>query len=121
MTHQVRANAPDFIQYHPVQERPKKPNMFSADNLLEPMVFTKLQHLKWTVKFETGQPLLKTHNCSADSVPRSERTWPPRMPSTIRSAYQCCTTVLEGQSPRDPKYKVKERELSGIVFAELVL
>ena len=42
MTHQVRENPPDFIQDHPVQRRPKKPSVSSADNLLEPMVFTKL-------------------------------------------------------------------------------
>ena len=66
MTHQVCANAPDFIQDHPVQRRPKKPSVSSADKLLEPMVFTKLQHFKWTVKFETGQPF--SQNCSADSV-----------------------------------------------------
>ena len=90
MTHHVHANTPDFIQDHPVQRRPKKPNVSSADNLLEPMVFTKLQHFKWTVKFETGQPLLKTHNCSADSMPG---TWSPRTRSTILSGYQCCTTV----------------------------
>ena len=98
MTHQVRANAPDFIQDHPVQRRPTKSSVSSADNLLEPMAFTKLQHLKWTVKFETGQPFSKTQNCSADSVPA---TWSHRTPSTIRSA--------------------NEREVSGIVFAELVL
>ena len=62
MTHHVRENAPDFIQDHQVQRRPNKPSVSSADNLLEPMVFTKLQHFKWTVKFETGQPLLKTQN-----------------------------------------------------------
>ena len=100
MTHQVCANAPDFTQDHPVQRRPKKPSVSSADNLLEPMVFTKLQHFKWTVKFETGQPF--SQNCSADSVPG---TWSPRTPSTIRSAYQCCTTVLERQSLRDPSTK----------------
>ena len=97
MTHQVRANAPDFIQDHPVQRSPKKSSVSSAD-LLEPMAFTKLQHFKWTVKFETGQPFLKTQNCSADSVPG---TWSHKTPSTIRSA--------------------NEREVSGIVFAELVL
>ena len=49
MTHQVRA--PEyFIQDHPVQRRPKKPSVSCAENLLEPMVFTKLQHFKWTVK-----------------------------------------------------------------------
>ena len=100
MTHQVCANAPDFIQDHPVQRRPKKPSVSSADNLLEPMVFTKLQHFKWTVKFETGQPF--SQHCSADPVPE---TWSPRTPSTIRSAYQCCTTVLERQSLRDPSTK----------------
>ena len=92
MTHQVRANAPDFIQDHPVQRRPKKTGVSSADNLQEPMAFTKLQHFKWTVQFETGQPFVKTQNCSADSVPG---TWSHRTPSTIRSAYQCCTTVLD--------------------------
>ena len=100
MTHQACAKAPDFIQDHPVQRRPKKPSVSSADNLLEPMVFTKLQHFKWTVKFETGQPF--SQNCSADSVPG---TWSPRTPSTIRSSYQCCTTVLERQSLRDPSTK----------------
>ena len=107
----MRANAPDFIQYyHPVQGRPNKPSVSSADNLLEPVVFTKLQRFKWTVKFETGPPFLKTQNCSADSVPG---TWPPRTPSTTRSAYQCDTTVLERQSlrdtsttPRSEKYQV---------------
>ena len=64
MTHQVCANAPDFIQYHPVQRRHNKPCVSSAEKLLEPMVFMKLQHFKWTVKFETGQPFLKTQNCS---------------------------------------------------------
>ena len=98
MTHQVCANAPDFIKDHPVQRRPKKPSVSSADNLLEPMVFTKLHHFKWTVKFETGQQFLKTQNCSADSVPG---TWSPRIPSTIRSAY--------------------EREVSGVVFAVLYI
>ena len=63
MTH-----APDLIQDDPVQRRHKKPSVSSADNLLEPMVFTKLQHFKWTLKFETGQPFLKTQNCSADSA-----------------------------------------------------
>ena len=87
MTHQVRANAPDFIQDRPVQRRPKKSSVSSADNLLEPMAFTKLQHFKWTVKFETGQPFLKTQNCSADSVPG---TLSHRTPSTIRSAAQPC-------------------------------
>ena len=80
MTHQVRANAPDFIQDHPVQRMHNKPSVSSAENLLEPMVFTKLQHFKWTVKFETGQPCLTTQNCSADSAPG---TWPPRTPRTI--------------------------------------
>ena len=84
MTHKVQANGPDFIQDHPVQKRPKQPMVSIADNLLEPMVFTKLQHFKWTVKFETGPPFLKTQNCSADTVPG---TWSPRTPSTIRSAY----------------------------------
>ena len=73
MTHQVRDNAPDFIQDHPVHRRPKNPSVSSADNLLEPWVFTKLQHFKWTVKFESGQPLLKTQNYSADSVPGTGR------------------------------------------------
>ena len=50
-------------------------------------------------KIETGKPFLKTQNCSADSVPG---TWSPRTPSTIRSVYRCCTTVLERQSPRYP-------------------
>ena len=110
MTHQMRANAPDFIQDHPVQRRPKKPSVSSSDNLLEPMVFTTLQHFKWAVKFETGPPFLKTHNCSADSAPG---TWSPRTPSTIRSVYQCCKTVLERQSlgdsitkPRSEKYRI---------------
>ena len=105
MTHQVRANAPDFIQDNPVQRRPKKASVSSADNLLELMVFTKLQHFKWTVKFETEQPFLKTQNCSADSVPE---TWSPRTPSTIRSAYRCDTSVLDGPStkPRSEKYQV---------------
>ena len=108
MMHQVRANAPDFIEDHPVQRRPKKPSVSSsAENLLEPMVFTKLQHLKWTVNFETGQPFLKTHNCSADSVPG---TWSPRTRSTIRSAYQCCTTVLERQSLMDPSTKPRSEK-----------
>ena len=90
------AHAPDFIQDNPVQRRNNKPSVSSADNLLEPMgVFTKLQHFKWTVKFETEQPFLKTRNCSADSV---LGTWSPRTPSTIRSAYdRCCTSVLEGR------------------------
>ena len=113
MTHQVCANAPGFIQDHPVQRRPKKPSVASADNVLEPMVFTNLQYFKWTVKFETGQPLLKTQNCSPDSVPG---TWSPRTPRTKRSAYQCCTTVLESQSMRDPSTKPR---ISGIVFAVL--
>ena len=107
MTHQVRANAPDFIQDHPIQRRHKKPSVSSADNLLKPMVFTKLQHFKWTIKFETGQPFLKTQNCSADSV---SGTWSPRTPSTIRSAYQCCTTVLERYSLRDPSTKPRSEK-----------
>jgi len=71
MTYQMRANAPDFIQDDPVQRRPKKPSVSSADNLQEPMVFTKLQHFNWRVQFETGQPFLMTQNCSADSVPET--------------------------------------------------
>ena len=102
MTHQVRANAPDFIQDHPVQRRPKKHSVSSTANLLEPIVFTKLQHFKWTVKFETGPSFLKTQNCSADSVPGTRS---PMTPSTIRNAYQCCTNVLERQSLRNPSTK----------------
>ena len=63
MTHQVGANAPDFVPDHPAQRRHNKPSVSSADNLFEPLVFTKLQHFKsCTVKFETGQPSLKTQN-----------------------------------------------------------
>ena len=69
MTH-----APDLIQYDPVPRRPKKASVSSTDNMLEPMVFTRLQHFKWTVKFETEQPLLKTQNCSADLVPGHGRS-----------------------------------------------
>ena len=115
MTHQVRANAPDFIQDRPVQRRPKKPSVSSVDNMLEPMEFTKLQHFKLTIKFETGQPFLKTQNCSTDSVPG---TWSPRTPSTIRSVYRCCTTVLERQSLRDPNTKPMSEKYQ---FVELVL
>ena len=107
MTHQVRANASDFIQDHPVQRRPKNPSVSSADNLLEPMVFTNFQHFKWTVKFETGPPFSKTQSCSDDSDPG---TWSPRTPSTIRSVYQCCTTVLERQSLRDPSTKPRSEK-----------
>ena len=104
MMHQVRANAPDFIHDRPVQRRPNKSSVSSADNLLKPMEFTKLQHFKRTVKFETGQPFLKTQNCSADSVPG---TWSPRTPSSIRIVYRCCTTVLERQSLRDQIQRVR--------------
>ena len=103
MTHQVHANAPGFIHDHPVQRRPKKLSVSSAENLLEPMVFTTLQHFKWTVKFETGPPFLKTKNCSADSA---LGTWSPRTPITIISVYQCCKTVLESTKPRSEKYRV---------------
>ena len=107
MTHQVRANAPYFIQDHPVQRRHKKPSVSSAENLLEPMVFTKLQYFELTVKFETGQPCLTTLNCSADSVPG---VWLPMTPSTIRSGYQCYTTVLERQSMREPRTKPRSEK-----------
>ena len=107
MTHKVHANAPDFIQDHPVQRRSKSPSVSSVDNMLEPMAFTKLQHFKWTVKFENGQPFLKTQYCSPDSVPGK---WSSRTPSTIRSAYQCCTTVLESQSLRDPSKKPRSEK-----------
>ena len=71
MTEGENNDAPDFIQDHPVQRSSMTPSVSSADNLLEPMVFKKLQHFKLTVKFETGQPFFKTQNCSADSVPVS--------------------------------------------------
>ena len=94
MTHQVCANASDFIQDNPVQRRPKKPSVSSADNLLEPMVFTKLQHFKWTVKFETEDKQLLGRLSAGDMVAQDAK-YPKKCLSV-------CTTVLERQSLRDP-------------------
>ena len=100
-------------------EKAHKPSVVSsADNLLKPMVFTKLQHFKWTVKFETGQPLFKTQHCSADSVPG---TWSPRTPSTSKKCLSVPHSRVRKAESEGPKYKANERELSDIFFAELVL
>ena len=113
MTHQVCANAPDFIQDHPVQRRPKKPSVSSADNLLEPMVFTKLQHFKLTVKFETGQPF--SQNCSS--------AWD--MVAQDAKYHKKCLSVLHNRVRKAEyeglKYKANEREVSGIVLAVLYI
>ena len=118
MTHQVRTNAQDFIQEHPVQRRPKKPSVSSADNPLEPMVFTKLQHFKWTVKFETGPPLLKTHITARPTQRRGHGRPDAKYHTKCLSVLQDRVRNAESEGL---KYKAKEREVPGIVFAELVL
>ncbi len=118
MTHQVCADAPDFIKDHPVQRRPKKPNVSSTDNLLEPMVFTKLQLFKWTVKVRDWATI-------REDTELLGRLSAGDMVAQDAKYHKKCLSVLHIRvrkvESEGPKYKANEREVAGIVFASLYI
>ena len=102
----MRANASDFIQDDAYREGPINPVFFcrqlaGTDGVQEVATFQMDRKVRdWATIIEDTELL-------ADSVP-GERS--PRTPNTIISAYQCCTTVLERQSLRDPSTKPRSEQ-----------
>ena len=112
MTHQVCANAPDFIQYHPVQRRPQEAQCFfcrqpaGTDGVHEVATFQMDSKVRdWaTILTELLGRLMVAQDAKY---------------------HKKCLSVLHNRvgkaESEGPKYKANEREVSGIVFAVLYI
>ena len=118
MTHEVCANAPDFIQDHPIQRKTQKAQCLFCRQPAGTVGVHEVGTFKIENKVRDWATILEDTELlgrlSAGDMVAQDAKYHKKCLSVVHNRVR--KAVSEG-----PKYKANEREVSGIVFAVLYI